>query len=81
VEVLDWYHAMEHLWAAGRGCFGEQPGQAAAWVKAREGELWAGDVGAVISALREAAAGERGAAAAAEIGYFETNRGRMEYER
>jgi len=79
VEVLDWYHAVEHLWAAGNGVFGEGT-PAAAWVGDRKAELWAGKVAAVLAALGEAAAHPRGAAAAAEIGYFETNAERMRYD-
>ena len=28
VEVLDWYHAMEHLWEAGNGLYGEKSAEA-----------------------------------------------------
>jgi hypothetical protein len=80
VEVLDWYHAMEHLWAAGKGLYPENAAAAGAWVRAREEELWAGRVGQVIAALKQAAEQEpNGQAAAGELHYFETNAGRMEY--
>jgi hypothetical protein len=79
VEVLDWYHALEHLWAAGKGVFGEGTAAAQAWVAAREAELWAGQVGAVQAALRAAATGPGGAAAAAQEHYFATNAARMDY--
>ena len=80
VEVLDWYHATEHLWAAGNGLYGEKSAEAKSWVEAREGELWAGNVAAVIKALQEAANGARGAAAQAEIHYFSCNQERMHYD-
>jgi hypothetical protein len=51
VEILDWYHAVEHLWAAGKGLYGEGTAPAGAWVAARKAELWAGEVGAVVRAL------------------------------
>lgn len=80
VEILDWYHAVEHIWAAGNGVFGEGTAPAAAWVAARKEELWAGDVPAVVRALQTAAAQEsRGGAAAEEVHYFTTNAGRMAY--
>jgi len=79
VEVLDWWHALDHLWAAGKGVFGEGTDKAKAWVKARETELWAGDVEGVIAALRAEAGKEGGQAAADEIHYFETNKERMRY--
>jgi hypothetical protein len=80
VEVLDWYHAVEHLWAAGNGLFGEGTAAAAAWVAARKEELWDGDVAAVVAALQTAATQEsRGRAAAEEVHYFTVNAGRMAY--
>jgi len=81
VEVLDWYHAMEHLWSAGNGIFGQGTQEAVRWVKQWEGELWEGRVEAVIMALHREGKreGEAGEAACAEIHYFETNRERMRY--
>ncbi|MBF6614776.1 MAG: ISKra4 family transposase [Chloroflexi bacterium] len=81
VEVLDWYHAMEHMWAAGNGLFGQGTPQAVKWVKRWEKALWEGRVEGVIMALhreskREGAEGE---AAREQIHYFETNRERMRY--
>lgn len=81
VEILDWWHALDHLWAAGKGVFGEGTEQAEAWVQACEAKLWAGNVETVIAALQAVAARPKGHAAAAELHYFETNRGRMRYRR
>ena len=79
VEVLDWYHAVQHLWAAGKGVYAEE-WAAAAWVRARKQELWDGRVEEVLAALHAAVANEAtGAAAGAEIHYFETNAERMRY--
>jgi hypothetical protein len=94
IQVLDWYHALEHLWAVGRAGFGSQSRELVAWVKAREAELWAGRVEAVLKALREVSrrlgrpderlseeARERDARwiAHRNVGYFETNASRMRY--
>jgi hypothetical protein len=81
VEVLDWYHAMEHLWQVGNGIFGQGTPQAVGWVKQWEKELWEGRVEEVIGALhtqskREGAEGE---VAREQIHYFETNKERMRY--
>jgi len=81
VEVLDWYHAMEHLWQAGNGIFGQGSPEAVKWVKQWEKELWEGRVEAVIVALhreskREGLGGE---AASEQIHYFQTNKERMRY--
>lgn len=72
VEVLDWYHATEHLWAAAKDRLGEDAAQVSAWVEARKEELWEGGVEAVLTALRAGGA-------TSEIHYFETNRSRMRY--
>jgi hypothetical protein len=81
VEVLDWYHAMEHLWGAGNGIFGQGTSEAVRWVKQWEHELWEGQVEAVIMALHRESKreGEAGEAARCEIHYFETNKDRMRY--
>jgi len=81
VEILDWWHGLDHLWAAGKGVYGEGTNETEAWVKARETELWDGDVEAVIAALRAEAEKPKGRAAADEIHYFETNKERMRYDR
>jgi hypothetical protein len=90
VQVLDWYHAVEHLWEAGRAYFGETSEMLTPWVKAREGELYEGCVEKVIAAVG-AMADEVGVApkGAAEtdprvilrrnVGYFEDNSSRMNY--
>ena len=70
VEVLDWYHAVEHLWAAARDRWGEDSARVEAWMEARKEELWEGEAAAVLTALR-AGKGE------SEVHYFETNRHRM----
>lgn len=80
VEVLDWYHALEHLWAAGNGVFGEGKAEAKAWVEQRKTELWEGKVEAVIEALEGSAQQPNGKAAQAELHYFETNKERMRYD-
>lgn len=94
IQILDWYHAMEHVWAIGRAKFGSREKELWAWVTARETELWKGKVDAVIEAVRTVSM-QLGApdpslsetAKAADprwiayrgIGYFEENRQRMNY--
>ena len=58
VEVLDWYHAVEHLWAAAKDRWGEDSAQVAAWVEARKQELWEGGVEAVLTALKAGGGGQ-----------------------
>jgi len=94
IQILDWYHAMEHVWAVGRAKFGSREKELWAWVIARETELWNGKVDAVIAAVKAISA-DLGApdqslsdtARAVDprwiayrgIGYFEDNRQRMKY--
>ena len=79
VEILDWYHATQHLWAAGKGLFGEGTEETSSWVAKREAELWEGHTQLVLDSLRQAAQGNHGEAAQGEIHYFETNEPRMAY--
>jgi len=52
-QVLDWPHAVSHLWKAGTAVFGDGTPQTGAWVQAREAELWAGQVLGVQQALAD----------------------------
>lgn len=91
VQVLDWYHAVEHLWDVGRAHFGEKSDLLTGWVKAREGELYAGRVASVIDALKAMAEGVGRPPEGAgdldprvvlwrNVGYFEDNACRMRYD-
>jgi hypothetical protein len=53
VAILDWYHAVEHLWTTARTLFGEnQHERCARWVEPLERMLWEGKVSEVLSWLR-----------------------------
>ncbi|MHB0858863.1 MAG: hypothetical protein ACYC5M_15010, partial [Anaerolineae bacterium] len=81
-EILDWYHAMQHVWGVGRALYGEGSEATREWVRARETELWAGQPEAVVAAL-EAACEQTpgGEVAAQQRGYFTSNAERMRYAR
>jgi hypothetical protein len=94
IQILDWYHAMEHVWAVGRAKFGSREKELWAWATARETELWHGNVNAVIAAVKvvsaelgtpdqslsdTARAVDRIWIAYRAIGYFEDNQQRMNY--
>jgi hypothetical protein len=82
MEILDWFHALEHLWGVGRALYGEGSEATREWVRAREGELWAGRPEAVREALHEASGQTPGGEVAAQqVGYFTTNAERMRYAR
>jgi len=78
VRIVDWYHALEHLWALGREAFGEK---ASGWVKGVEQALWEGEVGQVVEAcekvLAKQSAWGNGVGRTAE--YFCERQAQMDY--
>jgi hypothetical protein len=80
-EILDWYHASEHLWALAKALHGEGTPQAAAWAKAATDLLWDAGAGPLLRLLGQTGAATPGAAEALRLqrGYFAANAGRMDY--
>ena len=83
LQIVDGYHAKEHLSGLAATLFGPQTNAAHQWATARHAERDAGALDAVLAALRPfvTASGARGPRAATEYGYFHTNRDRMDYAR
>ncbi len=81
VEIVDVWHAVQHLWTVGKALFGEGTAAAAAWVKAAESELWEIGPLPVLRRLKDAAAPTAEAAEIVRVerGYFATNADRMRY--
>ena len=83
VEILDWYHADEHVSAAARVLYGDGTPKAAQWRQCQLDRLWTDGVDQVIDALRFLGAHQRSAAkreAVADLSrYLMTNRERMRY--
>lgn len=81
IEIIDYYHATEHVWALANALYGEGSDKAKAWARRQSGRLLAKGAEAVLRALgairkcrpeaREALRRERG--------YFQTNQARMAY--
>jgi hypothetical protein len=84
VEILDWYHADEHISAVARILYGEGTEKAVTWRAAQLDRLWTDRVDQAIEALRFLGAHQRTAAkrTAAEglTRYLTTNRDRMQYQ-
>jgi hypothetical protein len=79
LEVVDPYHAYQHLHAAARALHGDGPA-ADAWVAGRKAELLAVGVAPVLAALRaKAPTPEAAAILRTERGYFAANAERMDY--
>jgi hypothetical protein len=79
-EVLDFYHASEHVWELGRALLGED--QAKAWVEARLHELRHGQEEKFLSQLAKLKPprGPRGEIVREQKNYFANQAPRMNYE-
>jgi hypothetical protein len=80
-QVVDWYHATEHLHHAAHLIWGEGSAEALRWAKKMETPLYQGQAWQVAERIRDLATAHPHAAKAlqAEAGYFENNRRRMQY--
>lgn len=82
--IVDWYHAMEHVWACGRELHGEGTDATRDWVKKRETLLWEGNVRGLLRDLRRQRSQARGAKRTALeklITYVENQDDRLAYDR
>lgn len=81
VQILDWYHALEHFWTCGAALYGQGTAQSTRWVKQMETILWESGGAALLKRLRQFQRRRREACEALEelIGYVEPNVTRMDY--
>jgi hypothetical protein len=79
-EIVDWYHATEHVWGAAKALYATDQ-LAAGWAGAQLTELWETGAVPVLAALTAVPAPTAEAAAVLqrERGYFRTNQSRMTY--
>ena len=75
-ELLDFYHASEHLTAAAK-TFGWSTAKWRAWVNQSKKKLLAGKIEEVIAEIKQFASNEAGQT---ELNYFIRNKGRMNYQ-
>jgi hypothetical protein len=84
-HIVDWYHAMQHVWDCGRALYGEGTGQTAAWVKKVENLLWNGEVRKILQRLNDEAdeelEAERRKAWTGLITYLTNQDARLAYDR
>lgn len=78
VQIVDWYHALEHLEKIAAMAFGQKVDREA-WLEAVTESLWNGQVTEVVRACQNLAS--RCEAVQAEIPYFVNNANRMDYAR
>lgn len=81
VQIVDWWHAVQHLGAVAEAYYGTRTGPAAAWLAARKRELWDGRVEAVQAAiaLLPMPTSETQELRAREEAFFTQNARRMQY--
>jgi hypothetical protein len=84
VEILDWYHADEHVSEVARILYGEGTEKAATWRDAQLDWLWTDRVDQAIEALRFLGAHQRTVAKRTAVAdltrYLTTNQHRMQYQ-
>ena len=52
IEIVDWYHAIEHLWEVANVLFGQGTNEARQWEQACEAMLWEGQVKGVVKKIQ-----------------------------
>jgi hypothetical protein len=80
-EIVDWYHASEHLWTTAKALHGDDTAETKAWANTALDHLWQTGPKPVVEWFD---ATQPGTTAADEVlkrerGYFSTNAARMQY--
>lgn len=85
IQILDWYHALEHLWTVGKECLlpAHSEAEVSAWVKHVETWMWQGQTEAVIRAVKALPAQDEQARECRRltVEYYRQNQERMHYDR
>ena len=79
-EVLDFYHALEHITAVADGRKIWSPKKRSRWLNSMRHLLIDGKLDALLSEIRKLARGRAASKVKTEIRYFEQNRGRTRYD-
>lgn len=81
VEVVDWYHAVQHLWQVANSWYGEDGNKAKKWLKRNKIRLAEDGVERVISSIRQwnPVTEEQETVKRENLHYFTTNAQRMLY--
>lgn len=81
VEIVDWYHATQHLWEVGNAWHGEGTKKAKDWVKQNKTRLMADGVERVLSSIKQWQPKDEDARKTKRenLHYFTTNANRMLY--
>lgn len=81
IQILDYYHASEHMWELGNALYEQGSKKAQRFVIYKLEQIWNGKVGKVITALSKLKADtqEKAKKLTDTIHYFEVNKDRMQY--
>jgi len=80
VEIVDFFHAVEHLWGVANSVFGAGGAQAAAWAEQRKEQLFTQGVAPILTALEAlAVAGDAADVVRKAHAYFSDHAARMNY--
>ena len=81
VQILDFYHASEHLWKLGNALYGEGTERTKRFASYKQDQVKAGEVNKVIAALKRLKVADRDKQnkIRLEIGYLQENKDRMQY--
>jgi len=79
-QIVDWFHASEHVWKVANDVYGLATSQAQDWAESQLAHLAAGEVEALIQALHDLQPpADAAETVRKDIEYFATNRDRMRY--
>jgi hypothetical protein len=83
VQIVDWYHAKEHLWTVAKAVWGEDNPCAARWVDRAKKPLAGGQIEKLVALIECLPARSKAARTAVHeaIGYYRNNTERMRYRR
>jgi hypothetical protein len=80
-EIVDWYHASEHIWTVAKAVHGDDTAETKAWANTALDHLWQTGPEAVLEwfAATQPGSTAAGAVVQRERGYFSANAARMQY--
>ncbi len=81
IEIVDWYHASEHIWTTAKALHGEDTPETKAWAKSALDRLWQGGPTPMLSWFdaTQPSTASGGWVLKRERSYFRTNATRMQY--
>lgn len=82
IQIVDWFHASERIWALGRALFGAETAETTTWVETQLGRLAQGQA-ALLACEWQAltCSGEAAAVRDEQVTYFTNQAPRMAYDR